>query len=233
MKKETGLKVIITIDGPAGAGKSSVSRALAEKLGFTYLDSGAMYRALALYLLEKGVDIKDEKQVEKYLEDVQIDLDNDSVFLNSRNVSHLIRTPEIDQASSAVSRISAVRNRLTELQREMEQRGDMVAEGRDMGTVVFPEADFKFFLTASPEERARRREAQLAGQKKNIINHEIILQQIKNRDKADSSRAVSPLKAASDAFIIDSTNLTFEEVIEKILNIIKEKRKKSGKDQTE
>ncbi len=230
--EETKFQVIVTIDGPAGAGKSSVSKAVARALGFTYLDSGAMYRALALYMLEKGVDINDEAQVLEHLEDVEIRLENGAVYIDSRNVSRLIRTPEIDQASSAVSRFPPVRQRLTALQRKMGRTGNIVAEGRDMGTVVFPEADFKFFLTASPEERARRRTAQLAEKGKNIIKHEIILQQIKKRDKADSNRQVAPLRAAEDAFVIDSTNLGFDEVIEKILNTIREKRKKSGKDQT-
>jgi len=215
--------VIITIDGPAGAGKSSISKALAEKLGLTYLDSGAMYRALALYMLEKGVDINDEAQVNKHLKEVKIDFDNGSVRLDSTDVSHLIRTPEIDAASSAVSRFKAVRQRLTELQKKIGEKGGVVAEGRDMGTVVFPEADFKFFLTASPEERARRRMAQLERKNKNIIKHEIILHQIKNRDKADTMREIAPLRPANDAIIIDSTNLTFDEVLNKILNIIKEK----------
>ncbi len=215
--------MIITIDGPAGAGKSSISKALAEKLGLTYLDSGAMYRALALYMLEKGVDINDEAQVNKHLKEVKIDFDNGSVRLDSTDVSHLIRTPEIDAASSAVSRFKAVRQRLTELQKKIGEKGGVVAEGRDMGTVVFPEADFKFFLTASPEERARRRMAQLERKNKNIIKHEIILHQIKNRDKADTMREIAPLRPANDAIIIDSTNLTFDEVLNKILNIIKEK----------
>ncbi len=224
--------MIITIDGPAGAGKSSVSRALARKLGFTYLDSGAMYRALALYMLEKGIDIGDEANVARHLGDAEIFLEDDRVYLDSRDVSHLIRTPEIDQASSAVSRFPAVRDRLTQLQKEMASEGDVVADGRDMGTVVFPWADFKFFLTASTEERARRRAFQLE-QEKNILNTEIILKQIKNRDIADSTRAISPLKAADDAIIIDSTDMELHEVIEKILDIIREKRKKSGKDQTD
>ena len=221
--------MIITIDGPAGAGKSSVSRRLAGELGFTYLDSGAMYRALALYMLEKGVDIEDEDQVIEHLKEVEISFNNSSIHLNSRDVSDLIRTPEIDAASSAVSRIPAVRKRLTELQRKIGETGNIVAEGRDMGTVVFPEADFKFFLTASPEERARRRMDQAARTKKNIIKYEIILQQIKKRDKADSTREIAPLKAADSAFVIDSTDLSFEEVVKKILGIIR-KEGESGKD---
>ncbi len=223
-------QVIITIDGPAGAGKSSVSRALARELGFIYLDSGAMYRALALYLLEKGADIKDEKQVVSCLKDVEISFDNDRIYLDFRNVSDLIRTPEVDAASSAVSRIPAVRDRLTELQRKIGEKGSVVAEGRDMGTVVFPEADFKFFLTASSEERARRRMIQMERAKKNIIDLEIILKQIKIRDKADSTRAIAPLRAADNALVIDSTALSFGEVLQEILQIIQEeKRKKSGK----
>jgi len=222
--------LIIAIDGPAGAGKSSVSRALARKLGFIYLDSGAMYRALALYLLEKGADIKNNRRVISCLKDVEITFDNDRIHLDSRDVSDFIRTPQIDAASSAVSRIPAVRDRLTELQRKIGEKGDIVAEGRDIGSVVFPEADFKFFLTASPEERARRRMVQMEETGKNIINFEIILQQIKKRDKADSIRAIAPLIAADDALVIDSTDLSFDEVLHKILYIIKYKRGKSGKE---
>jgi len=224
--------MIITIDGPAGAGKSSVSRRLAAELGFTYLDSGAMYRALALYMLEKGVDIEDEAQVIRHLKDVNLQFRNNHIYLNSRDVSDLIRTPEIDAAASAVSRIPAVRKRLTHLQRIIGMQGDIVADGRDMGTVVFPEATYKFFLTASPEERARRRMAQLGEKGNNLPKLEIILQQIKKRDKADSIRKVAPLKAADDALVIDSTGLSFEQVVKRILDFIKEKRKKSGKDQT-
>ena len=179
--------MIITIDGPAGAGKSSISKALAEKLGFTYLDSGAMYRALALYLLQRGIDPGDEEQVLPCLKAVDISFRNAHIFLNSEDVSGLIRTPEVDSASSAVSRIPAVRKWLTRLQQKMQEHGNIVAEGRDMGTVVFPDADYKFFLTASAEERARRRLAQMGYDKKDIVRFETILQQIKNRDKSDSS----------------------------------------------
>ncbi len=218
--------MIITIDGPAGAGKSSVSKELARRLALTYLDSGAMYRALALYMLEKGVDIDDEAAVTEHLDHVKIGFKNGSIYLGSRDVSDLIRTPEIDVASSAVSRIPAVRKYLTQLQKEIGRKGNIVAEGRDMGTVVFPEADFKFFLTASPEERAKRRMAQLESRKKNIVKHEIILQQIKKRDKADTNRAIAPLRPANDAIVIDSTNLSFQEVVEKIIDIIHEGKKR-------
>ena len=220
--------MIITIDGPAGAGKSSISKALAEKLGFTYLDSGAMYRALALYLLQRGIDPGDQEQVLPYLKAVDIFFRNAHIFLNSEDVSGLIRTPEVDSASSAVSRIPAVRKWLTRLQQKMQEHGNIVAEGRDMGTVVFPDADYKFFLTASAEERARRRLAQMGYDKKDIVRFETILQQIKNRDKSDSSRAIAPLIPANDAIIIDSSDMSFGEVLQKILNIIR-KEEKSGK----
>ena len=217
--------MIVTIDGPAGAGKSTVSKELAKMLGFIYLDSGAMYRACALHMLRKGVDIEDEGQIKRHLDELSIMFRDDKIFLNSEDVSGLIRTPEIDMAASRVSRIREVRLRLTEIQQSIAQDADVVAEGRDMGTVVFPDAEFKFFLTASLGERAKRRKLQLErSEGKDIVPYETILQQIKNRDKFDSLRELAPLKPADEAVVIDSTNLSANEVTKYIINFI-EKRK--------
>ncbi len=212
--------MIITIDGPAGAGKSTISKKLASELGFIYLDTGAMYRACALYMLRKGVDIGDESQVIPFLDEINIRFDDQKIFLNSQDVTEEIRTPEIDQAASKISKLQSVREKLTRLQRQIAKGKNIVAEGRDMGTVVFPDAQIKIFLTASAEERAKRRKKQLeeAGQ---MVSYEIILHQIKKRDKADSTREIAPLKPASDAVVIDSTNIGPEDVILKILKLYK------------
>ena len=215
--------MIIAIDGPAGAGKSTISKEIAKRLGFTYLDTGAMYRACGLYVVSMGEDPSDEKKVRYLLANIKIEFQDSRIFLNGEDVSLKIRTPEIDEAASKISRLKSVREKLTELQRQIAKDKDIVAEGRDMGTVVFPDAEVKIFLDASPEERARRRKRQLeeSGQ---IISFEIILHQIKKRDKADSTRALAPLTAAPDAVIIDTTEMKPESVIERIIDEVDKKR---------
>ena len=210
---------VITIDGPAGAGKSTVARILAKRLGYQYLDTGAMYRAVALAVKRAKIAPEEEERVEGLLKGIRIDLHGDSVFLNGEDVSNLIRDPEIDLLASRVSRIRPVREFLTGLQRAFSQGKAIVAEGRDMGTVVFPDAPYKFFLTASPEERARRRKRQLEMQGKDV-SYEAILLQIRERDEADSKRAIAPLQMAPDATLVDTTQLEIEDVIEKILRVI-------------
>ncbi len=212
-------KLIITIDGPAGAGKSTISKKVAKRLGFLYLDTGAMYRACALFMKKQCIPLDDEDKVSYMLKDFSIDFCKGCVFLNGKDVSLQIRTPEIDKAASQVSRIQAVRDKLSFLQKKIASDTDTVVEGRDMGTVVFPDADLKIFLTASPEERARRRQKQLAEQG-NIISFDIILQQIKKRDKADTERSIAPLKPAKDAKIIDSSDMTADEVVEEIIKFL-------------
>ena len=208
--------MIIAIDGPAGAGKSTISKEVARRLGFTYLDTGAMYRACALYVLSTGEDPSDERKVKDLLADVKIEFQDGRIFLNGEDVSSKIRTPQIDEAASKVSRLKGVREKLTELQRQVARDMDIVAEGRDMGTVVFPDAEVKIFLDASPEERARRRKRQLEEAGK-IISFEIILHQIKKRDKADSTREIAPLAAAPDAVVLDTTGMKPEKVVERII----------------
>lgn len=207
---------IITIDGPAGAGKSTVSKELARRLGYTYLDTGAMYRAVAWAAMQKGVDAGDEKALSELCNDLKLGFQGDRILVNGQDVSSLIRTPEMDGLSSAVSRVAVVREYLTGMQRELGRQGQLVAEGRDMGTVVFPQAAHKFFLFAFAGERAKRRKAQLENQGEEVAYEEILVQ-IEARDLADSTRSIAPLQAAPDCIIIDSSDLTVEDVLEKIV----------------
>ena len=207
---------IITIDGPAGAGKSTVSKELARRLGYTYLDTGAMYRAVAWAAGQKGVDVGDEKALSELCNDLKLGFQGDRILVNGQDVSSLIRTPEMDGLSSAVSRVAVVREYLTGMQRELGRQGRLVAEGRDMGTVVFPQAAHKFFLTASAGERAKRRKMQMENQGEEMA-YEEILAQIEARDLADSTRSIAPLQAAPDCIVIDSSDLTVEDVLEKIV----------------
>ncbi len=209
---------VIAIDGPAGAGKSSVSREVAEKLGFQYLDTGAMYRCAGLAAQRARLDLADREALASLLAELSIAFQGERVLLNGEDVSTEIRTPAMDKAASEISAIPMVRERLTELQRSLGRNSNIVAEGRDMGTVVFPDAELKIFLTASTEARARRRWNQLkeSGQE---IPLEKLVEEIEARDRADSSRACAPLKPAPDAIIIDTTHMTRQEVVEAILTL--------------
>ncbi len=211
---------IITIDGPAGAGKSTIAKGLAQRLGFTYLDTGAMYRAVALAAKRKNVSFDDEAALEDLLKDISLTFNNDKIILNGEDVSGLIRTREIDKLSSDISRHPCVRKHLTELQRQIGKNKNIVAEGRDMGTVVFPNADFKFYITASPEVRAQRRLAQLKvkGEK---VNFDRLLKEIIDRDRADSSRREAPLKQPENSIKIDTSDLTIDEIFGILLPQIK------------
>ncbi len=207
------MKKIIAVDGPAGAGKSTVSKLVAQKLGYTYIDTGAMYRAVALKSSHSNEDLTD------IINDIQIELDDKArVFLDGVEVTKEIRTPEISKLASDVSKFGFVRKKLTELQRKMAERGAVIMDGRDIGTQVLPNADLKIFLTASIDERARRRfeELQAKGQS---VNLDAIKNEIALRDKQDSEREIAPLKQAEDAVLIDSTNLQINEVVEKILTL--------------
>ena len=216
-------KKIITVDGPAGVGKSTISKMVAVATGFTYLDTGAMYRGVGFYLKQSHIDINDEKDLVKQLAmlDLQLVAAEDDkadvgVIINGKDVSTLIRSPEMSMVASRVSAVSAVRQKLTQLQREYGAQGSIVAEGRDMGTVVFPQAACKFFLDAQPEERARRRVEQLHIQGTKADFDEI-LAMIVERDKNDSEREIAPLKKADDAFLIDTTRMSIPEVVKLIL----------------
>ena len=207
------MKKIIAIDGPAGAGKSTVSKICAARLGYTYIDTGAMYRAVALKVLQSS------KPVEEIIKDVEIKLDAaGKVFLDGVDVTKEIRTPAVSRGASDVAKFGFVRKKLTELQREMAAQGKVIMDGRDIGTQVLPNADLKIFLTATVEERARRRFLEL--KEKNLpVDFEQIKTEIALRDKQDSEREIAPLAQAEDAILLDSTSLTIEQVAEKILEL--------------
>jgi len=213
-------RLIIAIDGPSGAGKSTLAKRLARELGFIYLDTGAMYRALALKVLRQGVDLADDARLARLVESTEIDLQENNgtleVLLDGINVADEIRTPEVSQSASKVSALKIVRARMLDLQRGMGQRGSVVAEGRDIGTVVFPNAEVKIFLDASAEERARRRCAELraAGRPADLSE---TLREMEERDKRDSERDLAPLRMADDALRIDSSNASADSVAAKVL----------------
>jgi cytidylate kinase len=212
--------LIIAIDGPSGAGKSTLAKRLARELGFIYLDTGAMYRALALKVLRQGVDLADDARLARLVESTEIDLQENNgtleVLLDGINVADEIRTPEVSQSASKVSALKIVRARMLDLQRGMGHRGSVVAEGRDIGTVVFPNAEVKIFLDASAEERARRRCAELraAGRPADLSE---TLREMEERDKRDSERDLAPLRMADDALRIDSSNASADSVAAKVL----------------
>ncbi|MBU0674419.1 MAG: (d)CMP kinase [Proteobacteria bacterium] len=215
---------VVTIDGPSGAGKSTISRRLAVALGYTYLDTGAMYRAVALQAKRQGLGSEAQTDaLQSLLDGIGLELlpgEGDTrVLLNGSDVSLEIRTPEMSLLASKISALPAVRQKLTALQRMLGKKGAIVAEGRDMGTVVFPEAANKFFLDATPEERARRRVLQLQEQGRQVDPAEILRQTIL-RDQADSSRDLAPLKPATDAIIVDSSELTLDEVVSLMMEYI-------------
>ena len=208
---------IITIDGPSGSGKSTMSRLLAARMSYAYLDTGAMYRAVGLKTLKEGLDPDDEDGLTKLLANLDLKIlpgeDDSKVILDQQDVSLEIRTPEIGMMASKVSAKQVVRQQLTELQRRLAEKGRVVVEGRDMGTVVFPHARNKFYLDAKPEERARRRTHQLHKKGMDAEFNEI-LTQIQKRDDDDSHRSLAPLKPASDAVIIDSSEMTINQVVD-------------------
>jgi cytidylate kinase len=219
--------LVIAIDGPAGTGKSSVSRGLARALGARYLDTGAMYRIVTLAVVRAGIDLSDTTAIEEAASDVELtvghDPDENRSCLAGEDVSAEIRGDDVTRAVSAVSAIPAVRTRLVQLQRELAAgQGSVVVEGRDIGTVVLPNADVKIFLTASAQERARRRNDQ------NIASglgdgYEAVLADVKRRDHLDSTRAVSPLRAADDALVIDTSDMTESEVIAHLLELVEQR----------
>ncbi len=216
----------VAIDGPAGAGKSSVAKAAAQELGFVYVDTGAIYRTIALYVLRQGVDPHQAPAVEALLPQVQVSLEytqqGQKMLLNGEDVTALIRTPEVSMATSACSAIPAVRAYLLQLQRDLAAENNVLMDGRDIGTVVLPHAQLKVFLTASPEERARRRVAQLekAGQQADYAS---ILRDIQQRDYQDSHRETAPLRPAEDAVLLDNSSYTFEESVRRLVALVRER----------
>lgn len=214
------MKDVITIDGPSGAGKSTIARLLARKLGFRYLDTGALYRAIAWKVKECGIDPEDEEALKDMLRSTEINFNGEKITVDGKDVAPLIRTPEIGELSSRVSAKTVVREHLFSIQREAGLKGHVVIEGRDIGTTILPEAENKFFLDASVEERAKRRHRELAD-KVHGISLEATIEDIKRRDLRDSTRQNSPLKRTEDMVYIDTTNLTMEEVIKKIMDNLK------------
>lgn len=218
--------VVIAIDGPAGTGKSSVSRGLARKLGARYLDTGSMYRIVTLAMLRAGVDLTDPQAIAAAADvpvSVGDDPDTEQALLGAEDVTAAIRTAEVNRAVSAVSAVPAVRSRLVRLQQEVARgHGSVVVEGRDIGTVVLPDADLKIFLTASAETRARRRNEQnvSAGL---ADDYETVLADVRRRDHLDSTRAVSPLRAGDDAVVVDTSEMSREEVIDRLYRLVSER----------
>ena len=212
--------LIIAIDGPSGAGKGTVSRAVAARLGYRHVDTGAMYRAVAWRALRDGVDLGAEHAVAAIGERATFNLEQGHVAIDGDDVAAAIRTPEIDRASAIVARHPAVRRALVARQRAMGERGGVVMEGRDIGTVVFPVADLKIYLDASPEERARRRAADPAHASSRTAQLSDVATALAERDKSDSTRAASPLAVATDAVVIDTTGVSVDDVIERVLSLV-------------
>jgi cytidylate kinase len=210
---------VITIDGPAGSGKSTISRILAKRINCLYLDTGAMYRAVAFVANRRGVSLSNGRELRDLCRELALrfksDEDPPRLFSGNEDISRAIRSPEMDMLSSKVSSVKEVREAMVSLQREMAEGVKLVAEGRDMGTIVFPKARHKFFLTASPEIRAQRRDRERL-ERGESISKGLVEEELRQRDRQDQTRSLAPLKPANDAIVIDSTALTPEEVIEKI-----------------
>jgi cytidylate kinase len=215
--------LIIAIDGPGGSGKSTVARSVARRLGFTYIDSGAMYRAVALWALRLGMDLDDLHRLEQLAKEARIELPGDRVLLNGEDVTAEIREPKVSKAASQVAAQPGVRRAMREEQRRIGSAGPSVMEGRDIGTVVFPEAKVKIFLDAQPQARAQRRAAELG------VAVDDVARELDARDQRDRSRAEAPLTQAPDAEYLDTTHLTSIQVEEAVLKLVRE-RTSNGKD---
>lgn len=219
-------KITVAVDGPAGAGKSTISALAAKKLGLTYIDTGAMYRACALMALETGVDVRNEtNSLHRMFEDFDLELITENgenrVILNEVDITREIREPQISIGASYISAIPFVRDKMVELQRKMAESKSVLMDGRDIGTNVFPNADVKIFLTADVHKRAERRYKELL-EKGEETTLEEVLSEMKKRDENDSNRAYAPLKIADDAIVVDTTELTIEQSLEKIISVITE-----------
>lgn len=218
----------IAIDGPAGAGKSTISKAAAKALGFTYIDTGAMYRAAALFIMRAGVSAANAPAVIALLERINIDIayadGEQRIFLNGEDVSGAIRTPAVSAAASDVSAIPEVRLKLVRLQRALAGKRNVIMDGRDIGTFVLPDADIKIFLTADPDDRAKRRYNELL-EKGERVDLSAVKEDMKRRDENDSSRAFAPLRPADDAIMLDTTGNELDESIEYVIKTIRERMK--------
>ena len=212
-------KFVVAVDGPAGSGKSTVSKIIAKRYGFTYLDTGAMYRMIALKVLKDGLDLEDIEKIEDMLSQSKIDIDGEKFILDGKDVSSEIRSREVTAVVSKVAAVKIVREKLVDMQRSIGSGKKVILDGRDIGTVVFPDADLKVFLVASPEERAMRRVKDYEG-KGHDAEFESVLKEIKKRDELDSTREESPLKKASDAVELDTSGMSIEEVCGAISEMI-------------
>ena len=209
----------VAIDGPAGSGKSTISKKICDKIGFTHIDTGAMYRAVTLEALNLGIDLEDENAY-GFLDDIKIEYVDDHIYLNGKPVGREIRSTKVAENVSTVAKMRVVREKMVELQQKAAQKGLILMDGRDIGTVVLPNANLKIFLTASVEERASRR------LKENLdsgdqTNYQEVLEAIKVRDYKDSNRELNPLRMAEDAILVDTTNMNIEQVVEHIIGLIK------------
>ena len=217
--------MIIAIDGPAGSGKSTIAKLVALELGFEYLDTGAMYRMVTLRLVNKKISLEDIRSIEKELKNMKIDILNNRFFLNNVDVTDEIRTPIVSENVSKVAKIKEIRYKMVELQREISKSKNTILDGRDIGTVVFPNAEIKIYLIADEVERAKRRYSELKNNSE--ISFEDVLKNIIERDRIDSTRVESPLKKAEDAIEIDTTGNTIEAVKEKIVLVIEKYKNKN------
>ena len=219
-------QMIVTIDGPAGAGKSTAARALARRLGWVYLDTGAMYRAVAVAAIKADIGLSDEARLSEMLDRIDLKIESEAdgsrIFLGDRDITEEIRRPEISVPASAFSALPQVRGAMVPIQRKIGREGHIVTEGRDQGTVVFPGAMAKFFLDALPSERVKRRFKELR-QKGENVNLEDISRAMNERDQADSSRDLSPTRPAGDAILIDSTGLNSQEVVDRMFDLVMER----------
>ena len=222
-------KLTIAIDGPSGAGKSTVGKSLAKRLGYLYIDTGAMYRTVALMARERSVDVEDETTLSRLASSLHITFvsvgEETYVLCDGEDVTEAIRSPEISRLASGISMRKVVREALVQKQREMGRGGGVVLEGRDIGTVVFPDADVKFYLDAEPEERGRRRFKEL-NEKGMKVDFRGTLEEVIKRDHNDMKRDLSPLRKADDALLIDSTHRSVEEIVQEMVHIVREKVKK-------
>lgn len=227
MKQGVNMKNFqVALDGPAGSGKSSISELVASRLGFVHIDTGAMYRAVTLEALRRNINLENEGEY-GFVNDIEIVYINNQTYLNQENVTAQIRTPEISRNVSLVSSFKIVRDKMVFFQRQSAKNGYVLMDGRDIGTTVLPNADVKIFLTASAEERARRR---MIEQQAKGINEpfETVLNDIRIRDYKDSNREISPLRKAEDAILVDTTSMTIDEVCNTIVNIVSERMKENG-----
>lgn len=213
----------VAIDGPVGAGKSTIAKLIAKKMNIIYVDTGAMYRTVGLYAVRKGIATTDAESLRKLINEIDIDVEikdgEQLIYLNKENVTGFIRTPEISMAASNVSAVPEVRTKLVDIQRKLADAKSVIMDGRDIGTVVLPNADTKIYLDASPEARAKRRYDELIAKNQNVTFEEVY-NDLVERDKNDSTREASPLKKADDAIVLDTTNLTLEQVVDEAIKII-------------